>query len=306
MKDEQEIIREFIRESLLVEDAPGAAFRRRTSAGLQKLKDVAVGEFKNVFAAVKQLAGTTFEAVKEVGSLGLFRANYDKVKENYQKNLQEIDFKYGDAIREARGNVDIALAPLKAATKAGFGATALAFFAVNPLAFIAAGAAASVAGTGIKKAAEKGKEVIDKAEKAIDKMAYGEKEAAGATEITNEQWVKDAKADVLKASESYYQQIKKQINKVLSASKIEDLGLPAELVKKLQTDEKNKQIVLKASKGMALSSILSSVKQDKQRVIDDAKKAGLSDKIIYDSKSYIKIYDKLINEINAALKSAAA
>jgi hypothetical protein len=74
----------------------------------------------------------------------------------------------------------------------------------------------------------------------------------------------------------------------------------------LRTDEKNKQIVLKASKGMALNSILSSVKQDKQRVIDDAKKAGLSDKIIYDSKSYIKIYDKLINEINAALKSAAA
>jgi len=304
MKDEQEIIREFIRESLLVED--GASFRRSMGAAVGKLKDVAVGEFKNVFAAVKQLAGITFEAVKEVGSLGLFKANYDKVKENYQKNLQEIDFKYGYAIRDAREKFDIALGPLESAAQAGLGATALAFFAVNPLVFIAAGAAASAAGTGIKKAAEKGKEVIDKAEKAIDKMAYGEKEAAGAKEITNEQWVKDAKADVLKATESYYQQIKEQINKVLSASKIEDLGLPAELVKKLQTDEKNKQIVLKASKGMALNSILSSVKQDKQRVIDDAKKAGLSDKIIYDSKSYIKIYDKLINEINAALKSAAA
>jgi len=297
MNDEEKIIREFIRQSLLYDKLINeSAFTSGVKSAVSDFAKVTAGSLGNILASVKQLGGLTYQAIKEVGSLGLFKADYNKVKAQYSKDVSEIHKKYGSAMEEAEKTFSIALAPLTTAMKLGLGATAAAFFFANPVAFIALEGISFKTSEKLKgDVATKVKDVKAKAQQVIDKWS--------GHDLLDQSWVKEGRQAFTQTSNSYLSEMQNKIDKIVSAKDIKSLGISEDLVRKLSADTKNKDVILKASKSLALNEILNVVKADKQKQIDDAKKVGIPEEIISSTKGYLKIYDSLISKINEKLKS---
>jgi len=297
MDNEEKIIREFIRQSLLYDKLINeSAFTSGVKSAVSDFAKVTAGSLGNILASVKQLGGLTYQAIKEVGSLGLFKADYNKVKAQYFKDVSEIHKKYGSAMEEAEKTFSKALAPLTTATKLGLGATAAAFFFANPVAFIALEGISSKTSEKLKgDVATKVKDVKAKAQQVIDKRS--------GHDLLDQSWVKEGRQAFTQTSNSYLSEMQNKIDKIVSAKDIKSLGISEDLVRKLSADTKNKDVILKTSKSLALNEILNVVKADKQKQIDDAKKVGIPEEIISSTKGYLKIYDSLISKINEKLKS---
>lgn len=321
---QEELIREYVREALVLEYAPpgamGAALKRAVSEPAKRLASVISGKSKQVFASLKNLAKISWGALKELGTLGLLSANYDKIKQEYQNDLKNIESKHGADIKHARETFFNDFSPLIGVAKAGLtGAAATAFF-TNPLLFMA--------GSDIISAAkEKAPGAIEKVKKKIDTMAYGEKDKdKNKKEKTSENlfisknllnedklnpkeiiekhpWLKDAMKESRKAMMDYASRVDSEVKATVSASKIEDLGqLPADIVKKIATDLKAKpEDVLAAAKAMKLGEILSKVEAERNQAISEIKQAfpEVSESVYSGAGSIIYAYDEIIKKIKS-------
>lgn len=325
---QEELIREYVREALVLEYAPpgamGAALKRAVSEPAKRLASVISGKSKQVFASLKNLAKISWGALKELGTLGLLSANYDKIKQEYQNDLKNIESKHGADIKHARETFFNDFSPLIGVAKAGLtGAAATAFF-TNPLLFMA--------GSNIISAAkEKAPDAIEKVKKKIDTMAYGEKDKDKdkdkkkkektsenlfiSKNLLNEDklnpkeiiekhpWLKDAMKESRKAMMDYASRVDSEVKATVSASKIEDLGqLPADIVKKIATDPKAKpEDVLTAAKAMKLGEILSKVEAERNQAISEIKQAfpGVSESVYSGAGSIIYAYDEIIKKIKS-------
>jgi hypothetical protein len=323
---QEELIREYVREALVLEYAPpgamGAALKKAVSDPAKRLASVISGKSKQVFASLKNVAKISWEALKELGTLGLLSAKYDKIKQEYQNDLKNIESKHGADIKHARETFFNDFSPLIGVAKAGLtGAAATAFF-INPLLFMA--------GSNIISAAkEKAPGAIEKAKKKIDTMAYGEKDKNKkqkektsenlfiSKNLLNEEdrelnpkeiieknpWLKDAMKESRKAMVEYASHIDSEVKATVSASKIEDLGkLPTDIVKKVTNDPKAKpEEVLTAAKAMKLGEILSKVEAERAQAISEIKQAfpGVSESVHSGPGSIIYAYDEIIKKIKS-------
>jgi len=331
---QEELIREYVREALVLEYAPpgamGAALKRAVSEPTRRLASVISGKSKQVFASLKNLAKISWGALKELGTLGLLSANYDKIKQEYQNDLKNIESKHGADIKHARETFFNDFSPLIGVAKAGLtGAAATAFF-TNPLLFMA--------GSNIISAAkEKAPDAIEKVKKKIDTMAYGEKDKDKdknknknknkkektsenlfiSKNLLNEEdrelnpkeiiekhpWLKDAMKESRKAMMDYASRVDSEVKATVSASKIEDLGqLPTDIVKKVTNDPKAKpEEVLTAAKAMKLGEILSKVEAERAQAISEIKQAfpGVSESVYSGPGSLIYAYDEIIKKIKS-------
>lgn len=321
METDEKLIREFIKESirsdslslLLFEYTPGAggaALRQGLSRAASKFADVVTGEFKNVFASIKQLGGITYQAVKEVGSLGLFKADYKGVKAKYEAELAEIDKKYGRQIEEARENFSSALSPLTTAAKLGLGATATALFFTNPIAFTAVAGIASDTSKKVKtKVLPAAAAGLVAAKKGLDKWAGHDEEdedrKLGKESLATQDWVKQAQSDVRSSLTRKLREIEEKVNSIMSARSVEDLKLPSSLTKKLTQDSKNKDAVLMICKGMALKEILNSVEAERSKLLEEGKKIfkDVPEIALTGKGSYIGAYDQIISMIKKKISS---
>lgn len=308
MNSQEKIIREFIRESLLSSDVvKESAFTSGLKSAVSDLGKTVVGSAATILASVKQLAGLTYQAIKEVGSLGIFKADYNKVKDQYTQNLAVIQKEYGAEIAAAEKTFSKALFPLTSAAKIGLGATAAAFFFANPLAFIALEGVATGTSRKIKgEIIPKAKDLKSQAQKVIDKLSDHEEQSETenkGNDLLKQDWVKEGQEKFKQSTELYFKQINDKINKISSAADVKSLGIPDKIVQQLSKDSKNQAEILKACKALALNEILNTVKADKEKQIADAKKANVPESAITGSKSFIKLYDKIIETINEKISS---
>jgi hypothetical protein len=324
METNEKLIREFIKESIRSDSSPaflfeytpgsgGAALRSALSGAASKFADVVKGEFKNVFASIKQLGGITYQAVKEVGTLGLFKADYEGVKAKYQAELAEIDKKYGRQIEEARKNFSSVLSPFTTAAKLGLGATATALFFANPIAFTAVAGIASdtskQAKTKVLPAVAAG---ILAAKTGLDKWAGHDEEDEEDEDrkiekesLATQDWVKKAQSDVRSSLTRKLREIEAKVNSIMSARSVEDLKLPSSLTKKLTQDSKNKDAVLMICKGMALKEILNSIELERSKLLEEGKKIfkDAPETALTGKGSYIGVYDQIISMIKKKISS---
>jgi len=339
MQSEEKLIREFIRESirtgssnyLVLEYTPGAAgasFRRGVKDATSKFGKVVKGELGNISASIKQLTGISLQAVKEIVSLGFFKADYEGVKKRYQDDLQKIDEKYGYEIKNARGTFAKALSPLTTAAKLGYSATAAAIFFTNPIAFIGTAAAASAGKDVAKKkvlpavaagvaAAKSGLDKLDSKGRPFGRLGGddepSEDEDKGSTPGVPD-WAKQAQSDVHATITKLSNEITQRVNSIMSVkslddlTKIKDFGVDQnDLVKyknEQKTPEQQKGFV-KAMKAGALQAILVTVKADRNRQLAEGKKIypHVSEEKLTGSGSYIGAYDKIIAMIQEKIKS---
>jgi hypothetical protein len=308
MNVQEKIIREFIRESLLSNEIiVESSFTSGVKSAVSDLGKVVAGSAATILASVKQLTGLTYQAIKEVGSLGIFKADYDKVKSQYHQNLAEIQKEYGAEIDAAEKTFSKALFPLTSAAKIGLGATATAFFFANPLAFIALEGTATGTSKKIKgEVVPKIKDLKSQAQKAIDKWSGYEEQSETknkGNDLLRQDWVREGQQKFKQSTELYFKQINDKIKKISSAADVKSLGIPDKIVQQLSKDSKNQAEILKACKALALNEILNTVKVDKEKQIADAKKANVPESAITGSKSFIKLYDKIIVTINEKISS---
>ena len=84
---QEELIREYVREALVLEYAPpgamGAALKRAVSEPTRRLASVISGKSKQVFASLKNLAKISWGALKELGTLGLLSASSARPPRRY-------------------------------------------------------------------------------------------------------------------------------------------------------------------------------------------------------------------------------
>lgn len=325
---QEELIREYVKEALVLEYAPpgamGAALKRAVSDPTKRLASVISGKSKQVFASLKNLAKISWGALTELGTLGLLSANYDKIKQEYQNDLKNIESKHGADIKHARETFFNDFSPLIGVAKAGLTGAAAAAFFTNPLLFMA--------GSNIINAAkEKAPGTIEKVKKKIDTMAYGKKEKEKdknkkektfenlfiSKNLLNEEdrelnpkeiieknpWLKDAMKESRKAMADYALRVDSEVKATVSASKIEDLGqLPTDIVKKVTNDPKSKpEEVLTAAKAMKLGEILSKVEAERAQAISEIKQAfpGVSESVHSGPGSLIYAYDEIIKKIKS-------
>jgi len=339
MQAEEKLIREFIRESirtgssdyLVLEYTPGAAgasFRRGVSDAASKLGKVVKGELGNISASIKQLTGISLQAVKEVVSLGFFKADYEGIKERYKKDLEKIDAKYGREIEEARGTFAKAMSPLTAAAKLGLGTTAAAIFFINPITFIGTAAVASGGKDVIKKkvspaalvavaAAKSGLDKLDNKGRPFGRLGEDDEEDEDKGESSEPKipdWAKQAQSDVRNTITEYSNEIKQRVNSIMSVknlddlTKIKDFGVDRNDLVKYKKEQKTPEQqtgFVKAMKAGALQAIMVTVKADRNRQLAEGKKIfpRVSDEMLTGPGSYIGAYDKIITMIQEKIKS---
>lgn len=322
---QEELIREYVREALVLEYAPpgamGAALKRAVSEPTKRLASVISGKSKQVFASLKNLAKISWGALKELGTLGLLSANYDKIKQEYKDDLSKIEKKHGADINHARETFFNDFSPLISVAKIGLtGAAATAFF-TNPLLFM-------VGSDVISAAKEKIPGAVEKVNKKIDTMAYGEKDKDKkkkkktsenlfiSKNLLNEEdgklnpkeivekhpWLKDAMKESRKAMMDYAARVDSEVKATVSASKLEDLGIPNDIIKKIATDPKAKPAdVLTAAKAMKLGEILSKVEAERSQAMSEIKQSfpGVSESVYSGEGSLIYAYDEIIKKIKS-------
>lgn len=267
MKNEQELLREYLRESLLLEYdgyAPGAAgaalrgaFRGaweksfgREGGGIEAIK----GKGKKFISSIKHLGKGVIEGLKEVLSAGILTADYDKVHKEYLDDIKDIERKYGSAFERVKEKFSesASLTPL--------------FFAglfINPA--VAVGALA----------AKKGSEKIS------DKATINSLSAA-------------ASKDFQRAINSYFQLLKEEDKKKRDAKSLSDFGLDEDkLSKSIENFGSKKDEILKLLKVEKRRQVLSKVKSEKEKLKSALNKAGIDDTLILDA------YDKIIDELKS-------
>jgi hypothetical protein len=369
--EQEQLIREYVRAAIIAEYAPpgamGAALRRAVSEPAKRLASVISGKSKQLFASLKNVAKIAWGALKELGTLGLLSANYDKIKEEYEGELRNIEKKHGADIRHARETFFNDFSPLVGVAKAGLtGAAATAFF-MNPLLFMAGTNVASAA-------AEKVPGLKKDIDKKIDKMAYGEDYAkekeekerrarekdsrkeekqarkrekqrrreerdarrrsaeppvstlpASSAPVENllrsknplneektnpnaimekHPWLKDAMNESKRAMMKYAAKIDSEVKSTVSASKLEDLGIPKDVIKKITSDPKAKQEdVLAAAKAMKLGEILAKVEAERNQTLSSTKQAfpNVPESSYTGAGSMIHAYDVIINKIKSSM-----
>jgi hypothetical protein len=326
---QEELIREYVREALVLEYAPpgamGAALKRAVSEPTKRLASVISGKSKQVFASLKNLAKISWGALKELGTLGLLSANYDKIKQEYKDDLNKIEKKHGADINHARETFFNDFSPLISVAKIGLTGAAATAFLTNPLLFMA--------GSNIISATkEKIPGAIEKVNQKIDTMAYGEKDKGKkekdkgkkktsenlfiSKNLLNEEdgklnpkeiiekhpWLKDAMKESRKAMMDYAARVDSEVKATVSASKLEDLGIPNDIIKKTATDPKAKPAdVLTAAKAMKLGEILSKVEAERSQAMSEIKQAfpGVSESVYSGEGSLIYAYDEIIKKIKS-------
>lgn len=319
---QEQLIREYIREALVFEDAPpgamGASLKRAVSEPARRLASVISGKSKQVFASLKNVAKISWGALKELGTLGLLSANYDKIKQEYQSDLKKIETKHGADIKHARETFFNDFSPLISVAKVGLTGAAAAAFFTNPLLFMAG---ANV----ISAAKEKAPGAIDKVKNKIDTMAGNKKASENlfiSKNLLNEEdeedrklnpkeiieknpWLQDAMKESRQAMMAYATLVDSEVKATVSASKIEDLGkLPTDIVKKVTNDPNAKpEDVLTAAKAMKLGEILSKVEAERDQAISEIKKAfsGVSESAYSGPGSLIYAYNEIIKEIKSKM-----
>jgi hypothetical protein len=322
---QEELIREYVREALVLEYAPpgamGAALKRAVSEPTKRLASVISGKSKQVFASLKNLAKISWGALKELGTLGLLSANYDKIKQEYKDDLSKIEKKHGADINHARETFFNDFSPLISVAKIGLTGVAATAFFTNPLLFM-------VGSDVISAAKEKIPGAVEKVNKKIDTMAYGEKDKDKkkkkktsenlfiSKNLLNEEdgklnpkeivekhpWLKDAMKESRKAMMDYAARVDSEVKATVSASKLEDLGIPNDIIKKIATDPKAKPAdVLTAAKAMKLGEILSKVEAERSQAMSEIKQSfpGVSESVYSGEGSLIYAYGEIIKKIKS-------
>lgn len=119
------LLREYIRESLLTEDSmtsiastAGRAFGRGVQkAGLGKGgagREAIKGKLKKLGKSIKHSAKTILSGAGEFLSLGLFKADFDKIHQEYLDDLKKIEDKYGSAFKRVNADFADASSPINA------------------------------------------------------------------------------------------------------------------------------------------------------------------------------------------------
>lgn len=269
-KNEEQLLREYVESSLVLEfdqfsTGGGVALRKVFSKAAGKFGSAMAGATKKVAAAVGKTLDTTIEAFKEVGSFGLFRADYDGVEKKYQKKLQDIASKHGQAMASADEAFFNVFSPVKTALKAGLTGAAAAAFFMNPLAFIAA---SGVAKHGSKKAKEGLPKLKQKAENDIEEMRKGLKNLD--PEIKER--LKDAQRQVKNEMVSHFNEMNQLSDKILTANTLKELSFSDKDIQDFESVTKDKEKLLKYGKKLKLTALLQSLKKERDFLLQEVKK----------------------------------
>jgi hypothetical protein len=102
----------------------------------------------------------------------------------------------------------------------------------------------------------------------------------------------------------YAAKIDSEVKSTVSASKLEDLGIPKDVIKKITSDPKAKQEdVLAAAKAMKLGEILAKVEAERNQTLSSTKQAfpNVPESSYTGAGSMIHAYDVIINKIKSSM-----
>lgn len=314
-KNEEKLLKEYVSfiineyDSFSAPGAGGAALKRAFAGAAKDAASAIVGAGKQVGAAAKQTIGMTYEALKNIGSFGIFKANYDKVAEKYKNDLQNISNQHGSAMRSANDAFLNVLGPIGTIAKAGLTGAAAAVFFSNPAAFIAAEGVASAA-------ARKAPELKAKIKSKIDKMAGDEPEKdKKENKSIKDPEFKDQREGLSKVNKQVKQIVEKEkkellenVNNIINSNSLQDLKFSNDDIEKIKKQEKDANRVVSYGKKIKLKALLESIKSKRNSFYKEAKDAfgntipdsALTAKggLIYEYDQIIRMIQEKINSIN--------
>jgi hypothetical protein len=308
IKTQKQLLREYISFVIKEDDfttpgAGGSALRNVVAGAAKKSASAVAGAGKKVGAAVSKTLSTAYEATKELGSLGILKADYEGVQNKYIQDLNNISAKHGEAMKSADDAFLNAFGPVGSALKAGLSGIALTAFFMNPVAFMA------VEG-GVSSLARNKKNILDK----IDDLAYGQG-SNKKNKLEPEKFKSDfdaAQIDAKGSVKKNVQNLNKEINKISGAKSLKDLKFSdqdiAQINEKLKNEENKDILALEYGKKIKLAVLLNSTQEQRNKFFHETMKS-LS-KTIPPSKleaaltsegGMIHAYDKVIEEIKTKI-----